>query len=193
LAAVVSLALVTGSANAQGSATDVAQRRFEEGRKLMNEGKLPEACAKFAESDRTAPNGGAVMNLADCLERRTLWEEAHAKFLEAARRAAEAQRPDIEAVARERAKKLESHLPPPVPAPAPTPARVEPPPTRVEPAPTQATPAPPPEPAEPARKPDVAPEPRSTGSTQRVLGLSAAGAGVVALGVGTVFALSASS
>ncbi|MDB4994012.1 MAG: hypothetical protein JWM74_1444 [Myxococcaceae bacterium] len=192
LAAVVSLLFVTGSASAQSTgATELAQKRFEEGRKLMTEGKLAEACAKFAESDRAAPNGGAVMNLADCLEKRSQWEEAHAKFIEAAQRAAEAQRPEIEAVARDRAKKLEPHLPPPAaaPSPAPAPARVEPPPTRVE--PTGVEPGP--TPVEPPHKPEASPEKPSNGSTQRVLGLSAAGAGVIALGVGTVFALSASS
>jgi hypothetical protein len=188
VAALLSIVLVTASAGAQGPTTvELAQRRFEEGRKLMADGKLAEACAKFAESDRTMLNGGAVMNLADCLERRGQWEEAHAKFLEAASRAAEIMRPDIEAVALDRAKKLERHLPPPSPAPTPAPS---------------ATPAPAPAPAEPAarvgepepapRRPDVVPD-TSQGSTQRVLGLSTAGAGVVALGVGTLFALSASS
>jgi hypothetical protein len=193
----VSLLFLSGSANAQSGAAELARKRFEEGRQLMSEQNLAEACAKFAESDRVSPNGSAVMNLADCLEKRSQWEEAHAKFLEAAQRAANAQRPDIEAVARERAKKLESHLPAPVTAPAPTPVptHVEPPPTRVEPPPTRVEPIAPSEPAAPTREqgPPEPSEPSSHGSTQRLLGLSAAGVGVVALGVGAVFALSASS
>jgi hypothetical protein len=232
----------------------LAQKRFEEGRQLMSEGKLAEACPKFEESDRVGPSGGAVMNLAECYEKQGRVASAHAKYLEAASRAAAAKRPDIEAVARNLAKKLESHLtrvviavPPEVDRPSLEVRRdkvavprsdwgkgiyVDPGTHTVEAIvpgekgwqtsftvsanatadtvtltvqlgggatktataeepPHQDTPTPP-VPVEPPRPPPES-EPANKGSTQRVLGLSAAGAGVIALGVGTVFALSASS
>src|SRR5579883_366085 len=42
---------------------------FNEGRRLANQGRYNEACPKFAESQRLAPSGGTLMNLAECYER----------------------------------------------------------------------------------------------------------------------------
>jgi hypothetical protein len=87
-----------------------ADAAFEEGRSLLAQGKLGEACAKLAESDRLAPSGRAVLNLADCFERRGMLVNAHSKFLEAAVRAVDAHRPDAEHHARERASNLATRL-----------------------------------------------------------------------------------
>lgn len=47
-----------------------AELLFDEGRKLMDAGKLPEACAKFEASNRLDPAVGTLLNLGDCNERR---------------------------------------------------------------------------------------------------------------------------
>ncbi len=47
----------------------IASALFEEGRKLVAAGKYEEACPKFAESQRLAPAGGTILNLAVCHEK----------------------------------------------------------------------------------------------------------------------------
>lgn len=109
----LAVALVVTPADAQPAAPNdkAADAAFQEGRTLMGQGKLAEACAKLAESDRLAASGRAVLNLADCFERRAMVASAYAKFLEAAVRAVEAGRADAEHHARERAARLEPRLP----------------------------------------------------------------------------------
>jgi hypothetical protein len=98
----------TSSASADdGARADVA---FQEGRTALARGNLIDACARFDESDRLEPSGRAVLNLADCLERRGLTAGAHAKFIEAAQRALRANRLDAEHHARDRAARLEPKL-----------------------------------------------------------------------------------
>jgi hypothetical protein len=47
-----------------------AESLFEEGRKLLDAGKVPEACAKLEASNRMDPAVGTLLNLGDCNERR---------------------------------------------------------------------------------------------------------------------------
>lgn len=47
-----------------------AESLFEEGRKLLDSGKVAEACAKFEASNRMDPAVGTLLNLGDCNERR---------------------------------------------------------------------------------------------------------------------------
>ena len=107
-----SVALVAAPAFAQGGgpADKAADVAFQEGRSALAKGNLELACAKLAESDRLSASGRAVLNLADCLERRGLVGSAYTKFLEAASRAVQANRPDAERHARERAAHLEPRL-----------------------------------------------------------------------------------
>lgn len=46
-----------------------ADRLFDLGRKLFDEGRFPEACDKFAASRNVVPKTGALINLAVCTER----------------------------------------------------------------------------------------------------------------------------
>jgi hypothetical protein len=60
---------------AQGRAEGVpddaaAEALFLDGRRLMDLGKIDEACAKFDASEKPSPALGTLMNLADCEEKR---------------------------------------------------------------------------------------------------------------------------
>lgn len=60
--------LVTTRALAADPPTDpaAAETLFEEGRKLLEAGKFPEACAKLEASNRMDPAVGTLLNLGDC-------------------------------------------------------------------------------------------------------------------------------
>ena len=70
-----------GSAIAQTNASDaaIAQSLFDEGRKLMNEKKFPEACPRLERSYKLDPAPGTLLNLAVCHEAigktATAWNE----------------------------------------------------------------------------------------------------------------------
>ncbi len=53
-------------ASAQANNDAAAESLFLEGRRLLDEGKTSEACAKFQASDKAAPSVGARMNVGDC-------------------------------------------------------------------------------------------------------------------------------
>lgn len=82
-------------------ATPAAEELFREGRELMRQRKLAEACDRFERSNKLEPRVGTLLNLADCRERlgqtASAWEafeNARALALQVgdARRAAEAER-----------------------------------------------------------------------------------------------------
>jgi hypothetical protein len=56
---------------------------FREGVRLRQEGKLDEACARFAESHRLEPTAGKLLNVAHCHEREGKLATARAEFLSA--------------------------------------------------------------------------------------------------------------
>jgi hypothetical protein len=69
--ALLSLTSFSGSAWAQGSASDraLAQSLFDQAREAMEAGHVDDACPKFAESQRLDPAGGTLLNLALCYEK----------------------------------------------------------------------------------------------------------------------------
>jgi hypothetical protein len=87
-----------------------AQKLFDEGRALMQEGKIAEACPKFAASEQLASSGGTLLNLADCYEKNGQLASAWAKFHDVASRAQRAGRTDVEAMANNRIKQIEPKL-----------------------------------------------------------------------------------
>jgi serine/threonine-protein kinase len=110
-AAAVVLALATpGAARAQtGQDKAAADVLFREGKRLMQEGKVAEACPKFAESNRLDAGIGTMLWLAECYERTGKSASAWGQFQEAAEIAAK-QKDGREKVARARAAILEPKL-----------------------------------------------------------------------------------
>jgi hypothetical protein len=105
------LTLSAASANAQ-SASDsaTAQALFDRAKKLMSDGKYPEACSALEESQRIESRSGTALNLADCYEHAGRLASAWSMFLEAATLAKASGNTDREHGARERATALAPRL-----------------------------------------------------------------------------------
>lgn len=101
----------TEQAWAQGAADKAAaETLFEEGRKLMAEGRAPEACPKFAASQKLDPGLGTLLNLGDCYEKTGKTASAWAHFREAASLAQASGDTRRAEVAQKRASRLEPRL-----------------------------------------------------------------------------------
>jgi PEGA domain len=87
-----------------------AAQRFDEGRAAMKAGRFQEACAAFAESHRAEPALGALLNLADCLEKQRQFASAFTRFNEAESWAKRTKESARESFAKERAKALKNRL-----------------------------------------------------------------------------------
>lgn len=87
LLAVTSAALASERDARAGSAE--AQALFDEGKRLVAEGRIDEGCARFEKSQRIEPAGGTVLHLAACRESQgrlaTAWELFHAALSDARR------------------------------------------------------------------------------------------------------------
>jgi serine/threonine-protein kinase len=102
---------IARTATAQPSSNDArADALFKEGTKLLEEGKFAPACDKLAESRSLAPGLGVTMYLADCYESLGKTLEAHDLF-RAAATMAHTRKDKREALANDRAAKLEATLP----------------------------------------------------------------------------------
>jgi hypothetical protein len=101
-------------AHADGPAatTDVvaAEAMFEEGRKLVAQGKYAEACPKFADSQRLDPSPGTLLNLASCWEKLGRTATAWATYRAAASSANASGRKDYIATAQKHAETLAPRL-----------------------------------------------------------------------------------
>jgi hypothetical protein len=104
--------LAPGAALADSSSDGrVAESLFSEGRHLMSEGKLDEACPKLAESQRLDPAPGTALNLGICYERAGKTASAWFAFRDAEAAAASAGQKERAAVARKKAALLEASVP----------------------------------------------------------------------------------
>jgi hypothetical protein len=102
---------VPAGARAQAPSNDVAATAlFDEGRKLMAAHDYASACPKLAESQRLAPSGGTLLNLAECYEKNGQTASAWAAWKDAAGRANAAGKADVEKRASDRAAALEPSL-----------------------------------------------------------------------------------
>ncbi|MDC0748305.1 tetratricopeptide repeat protein [Polyangium mundeleinium] len=81
---VIALAVARWS-SAQGLPDKAAaEALFNDARRLLDEGKIAEACPKFEESHRLDPASGTALNLGDCLEKLGRTASAFMAFGEAA-------------------------------------------------------------------------------------------------------------
>ncbi|HEX7605281.1 MAG TPA: hypothetical protein VF348_01125, partial [Usitatibacter sp.] len=83
---------------------------FREGRALLTEGKVREACLKLEESQHLDPSGGTILNLALCHERQGALARAWTEFNEAMAFARKDGRGDREQAASTHARALEPRL-----------------------------------------------------------------------------------
>jgi hypothetical protein len=83
LAAAISISVRTTALAQPTDQTAAADTAFHEANRLMNEGKIAEACPKFAASHRLDPSYGAVYNLGTCYEKLGKTASAWAAFREA--------------------------------------------------------------------------------------------------------------
>ncbi|WP_437574116.1 hypothetical protein [Sorangium sp. So ce887] len=106
----VALSSAASAQRAQRAVKPVAEVLFRQGRDLFKEGKYPEACDKFEESQRIEPKPGTLLNLAVCHEKvgklATAWAEL-SSVEEVARREG---RKDREGFARAQREALEKRL-----------------------------------------------------------------------------------
>ena len=110
---VVVVALIAWSAAAQAqSAGAQAEVLFRQGRSLMAEGKIAEACSAFAESQKLEPAVTTLINLAGCREKNNQLASAWGLFLDVERqtRGGDASARQLHDVAHDRAQKLEGRV-----------------------------------------------------------------------------------
>jgi hypothetical protein len=112
IVAVLAGLLASGVASAEPSPSEkaMAQTLFGEGRSLMTQGKMAEACLKLAESDRLDPELGTHLNLGLCHEALGLTATAWVELSEVADRAAVAHDAERASFARQRAQDLDKKL-----------------------------------------------------------------------------------
>jgi hypothetical protein len=105
-------ALVSRVTLAQPSPDDEARsaRLFEEGRELMEQGRIADACRKLEESERLAHADGTFLNLAVCHERLGRTATAYAALQVARARALETKHADRLALAERHIADLERKL-----------------------------------------------------------------------------------
>jgi hypothetical protein len=87
-----------------------AEGLFQTGRQLMREGRYAEACPKLEESQKLDPAPGTRLNLADCWEHAGRTASAQREFTEVAQVAERNGESERAAIARARARQLESKL-----------------------------------------------------------------------------------
>jgi hypothetical protein len=111
VALAVACGVLGASSGARADSAEVtATALFEEGRRLMGQNRFGEACPKLAESQRLAPSGGTLINLAECYEKAGQTASAWVAWKDVAARANAAGKADVEKTAITRAAALEPAL-----------------------------------------------------------------------------------
>ncbi len=110
--AVVCVPVLARAEGGKSSAvTAMAEALFKEGKKLLAEKKVPEACRKFESSYRIDPAPGTLLNLAMCHEEEGKLATAWGEFLESMQLAKKSNRPDRLKIAKEHISAIEPRLP----------------------------------------------------------------------------------
>ena len=108
------LALVVGivmPVSAWGQASPQAEALFRDGKRLMKDGKLAEACAAFEGSEHAEHNVATVLSLADCREKNHQYASAWALFLQAdSQTRSDPTKATLNVTAKNRARALEPKL-----------------------------------------------------------------------------------
>ena len=102
--------LLTLVGDRAGAVPPAAEALFRDGRRLMAEGKISEACAQFAASYALEPASGTLLNLALCHEKEGKTATAWGEYRAAASLASEQDRKDRTAAAEARIAALEQKL-----------------------------------------------------------------------------------
>ncbi|PKN43764.1 MAG: hypothetical protein CVU63_12165 [Deltaproteobacteria bacterium HGW-Deltaproteobacteria-20] len=108
LALLVAATLAAPTVRADDLAT--AQQLFRQGRSLMSEGKVAEACGKFEGAAQLSPTAGVRLNLAECWAKLGRIASAWAKYEEAQTLAERAGDAAAAQIARDRRVELEPRL-----------------------------------------------------------------------------------
>jgi hypothetical protein len=88
-----------------------AQGLFDAGLALMDAGRYAEACPKFEESQRLAPGGGTLLNLALCHDKEGKYATAAVEYDQALAQATTEKRADRMGFARERLTEVQTKVP----------------------------------------------------------------------------------
>lgn len=107
--AILAIAIAGTAASAQ-PATEKAETLFEDGRRLMADGNIAEACARFEASQQLAPAVTTLINLGECRERNHQLATAWRTFEEARRQATAARDDERAHIAATHASRLEPRL-----------------------------------------------------------------------------------
>jgi hypothetical protein len=110
LALTLSLLAAAHPAQAQSTSEKAAQKAFEEALKLLDKGKVAEACPKLEESQRLDPAMGTQFRLAECWEKLGRTASAWTLFRQVVSEAQAAGRNDRASVSSVRATALEPRL-----------------------------------------------------------------------------------
>lgn len=108
--AAAALTLGPTFAHAQSAGNGFADAAFNQGRTLFEQGKIPEACAKFQSSLDLEFQRTTLQALAVCREKEGKWASAWQGFLELARKSSQAGDEDKARLARKKAADLEPKL-----------------------------------------------------------------------------------
>ncbi|TMQ19259.1 MAG: hypothetical protein E6J91_06505 [Deltaproteobacteria bacterium] len=96
---------------AWGQASPQAEALFRDGKRLMKDGQLAEACSAFEGSERAEHNVATVLSLADCREKNHQYASAWALFLQAdSQTRADPSKAVLNTTAKNRARALEPKL-----------------------------------------------------------------------------------
>lgn len=113
-AKLIVVSLFVSSVAAAQSASVEAEALFRQGKQLMADGKIGEACAAFDSSEKLDPNVSTMLNQASCREKNNQLTTAWGLFVEAERQTrdkTDAKSKSFNKVAKEHAAKLEPKLP----------------------------------------------------------------------------------